>query len=229
MDDEIALPEDDALAQGVVEAIDTACDLPGEFVARVSTETPADPAEAAAFAVPVNLAGSDPPPEVAESALLTALESIRAELSNKLDQVASRLDRESRAEETREKVVDRLHAELQEYKNDLLLRLMKPVFLDLIQLHDDLGKRADSVGDPAVRPILEDYQQAIEDILYRQGVEPFQLDPGPFDPRMQRAVSTVPTDDPDANKHVATRVRKGFLAGAKVIRPEMVMVYSHKK
>ena len=49
-------------------------------------------------------------------------------------------EREARAEATREKVVDRLHAELQEYKQDLLLKVMRPVFVDLIQLHDDIGK-----------------------------------------------------------------------------------------
>ena len=51
-------------------------------------------------------------------------------------------EREIRAEATREKVVDRLHAELQEYKQDLLLNILRPVFIDLIQLHDDIGKVA---------------------------------------------------------------------------------------
>ena len=50
------------------------------------------------------------------------------------------LEREARAEATRERVVDRLHAELQEYKQDLLLKVQRPIFVDLIQLHDDIGK-----------------------------------------------------------------------------------------
>ena len=57
---------------------------------------------------------------------------------------------------------------------------------------------------------------------------PFETEGDAFDPRRQRALSTVPTDDPDRNKRVATRLRKGFQALEKVIRPEMVTVYAYK-
>ena len=49
-----------------------------------------------------------------------------------------------------------------------------------------------------------------------------------FDPRRQRAVSTVPTDDPAIGKTVAARLRKGFQSGEKVIRPEIVTVYAFR-
>ena len=48
--------------------------------------------------------------------------------------------------------------------------------------------------------MLEPIQTAIEDILYRQGVEPFAVEGTEFDPRKQRAVSTQATDDPALNK-----------------------------
>ena len=146
------------------------------------------------------------------------------------------LEREARAEATRERVVDRLHAELQEYKQDLLLKVQRPIFVDLIQLHDDIGKMIEArpIGDDepdraaAVRGILESIQVAIEDILYRQGVEPFAAEGTAFDPRRQRAVATVPTDDPDRNKTIAARLRKGFQSGEKLIRPEIVSVYTFR-
>lgn len=150
-------------------------------------------------------------------------------LGEKLDALATRFDREIRAESTREKVVDRLHAELQEYKQDLLLNAMRPIFVDLIQLHDDVGKMAASLadGDGGERfgDVLRDIQQGIEDILYRQGIEPFSHDSDAFDARRQRAVSTVPTEDAALARRVAERHRKGFVAGEKVIRPEVVSVY----
>src|SRR6185312_2448288 len=77
--------------------------------------------------------------------------------------------------------------------------------------------------------LIRGFQQGIEDILYRQGVEPFALEGDAFDPRRQRALSTIPTDDPDRNKRVAIRLRKGFQSGDKLIRPEMVTVYSYKE
>jgi molecular chaperone GrpE len=144
------------------------------------------------------------------------------------------LNRKIRAESTREKVVDRLHAELQEYKQGLLLGILRPVFVDLIQLHDDMGKMVAAQGEPEAEvarllDLIRGFQQGIEDILYRQGVEPFTVADDAFDPRRQRALSTVPTHEPSLNKRVANRLRKGFQAGDKVIRPEMVTVYSHKE
>jgi molecular chaperone GrpE len=164
---------------------------------------------------------------------IDAISSLGEGLHRKLDALQILFDREIRAEATREKVVDRLHAELQEYKQGLILGILRPVFVDLIQLHDDIGKMVDAQGEAdgeAARLIdlMRGYQQGIEDILYRQGVEPFETEGDAFDPRRHRALSTVPTDDPDRNKRVATRLRKGFQAADKVIRPEMVTVYAYK-
>ncbi len=170
----------------------------------------------------------------ARASVLIALAEIGASLGHRIDNLAAAFDREVRAEATREKVVDRLHAELQEYKNDLLLNVMRPVFVDLIQLHDDIGKIVAAQPEPSddaarLLDLMGGFQQGIEDILYRQGVEPFALDDDAFDPRRQRAFSTVPTDDPEQSKRVAARLRKGFRTGEKVIRPEIVSVYAARR
>jgi molecular chaperone GrpE len=165
--------------------------------------------------------------------VLEALAAIGDSVGKRLDALQTLFEREVRAEGNREKIVDRLHAELQDYKQDLLLSTLRPIFIDLIQLHDDLGKMRPSL-EPIDVPVdtvfrlIDTVQQGIEDILYRQGVEPFAIPDTVFDPRRQRAVATVSTDDPDLNKQVAARHRKGFVAGEKVIRPEVVSVYSLK-
>ncbi len=165
---------------------------------------------------------------------LAAIGALGEGLNRKLDALQTLFEREIRAEATREKVVDRLHAELQEYKQGMLLGILRPVFVDLIQLHDDIGKMVDAQKDAEgevarLLDLMRGFQQGIEDILYRQGVEPFAIEGDAFDPRRQRALSTVTTDDADRNKKVASRLRKGFQAGDKVIRPEMVTVYSYKE
>ncbi len=169
--------------------------------------------------------------------LLKAVKNLGEQLDGRLDSLKLLFEREQRAEAARERVVDRLHAELQEYKQDLLLKVQRPIFIDLIQLHDDIGKmiEARSAEDAeahragTLREVLESIQTAIEDILYRQGVEPFVREGTDFDPRRQRAVSTVSTDDPALGKTVAARLRKGFEAGDKVIRPEIVTVYAFRR
>jgi molecular chaperone GrpE len=165
---------------------------------------------------------------------LEAIATLGEGLNRKLDALSTLFDREIRAEATREKVVDRLHAELQEYKQGLLLGILRPVFIDLIQLHDDMGKMIAAQPEPEgevarLLELIRGFQQGIEDILYRQGVEPFAQADDAFDPRRQRALSTVPTEDSTLNKRVAARLRKGFQSGDKVIRPEMVTVYSFKE
>lgn len=170
------------------------------------------------------------------SHVLGSVERLAEQLGRRLDVLQATFERELRAETTRERVVDRLHAELQDYKQDFLLKVQRPIFIDLIQLHDDIGKIIDSGtstgADPdagvRLRGTLGSVQTAIEDILYRQGVEPFILDGTEFDPRKQRAVSTQATDDPALNKRVAARLRKGFCSGEKLIRPEIVTVFIHR-
>ncbi|MDR3632915.1 MAG: nucleotide exchange factor GrpE [Isosphaeraceae bacterium] len=171
-----------------------------------------------------------------QAATLAALATLGDSLHRRLEGLHTLFEREIRAEATREKVVDRLHAELQEYKQDLLLNVLRPVFVDLIQLHDDIGKivAAHPLAEGEPRRLLDlmaGFQQGIEDILYRQGVEPYSLEGDTFDPKRQRAVATVPTDDPSQNKSIAARHRKGFqaLAGEKLIRPEIVSVHALRK
>ncbi len=174
------------------------------------------------------------PTVISMAPVVEAITDLGEQLTRRFDSLQAVLEREQRAEASRERVVDRLHAELQEYKQDLLLKVQRPIFVDLIQLHDDLGKmieaRAPADAEPeraaALRGTLESIQTAIEDILYRQGVEPFSVEGSAFDPRRQRAISTLATEDPSLNKTIATRLRNGFQAGEKVIRPEIVSVYT---
>lgn len=226
-------PPDDAIAPETL----SVAPPPEACVAEVAVVQPAPACDAVDTA---SATGAAIPPEESTAPVVDLsgvlgsidrrLDELGGTLGRRLDGLQSAFEREIRAEATREKVVDRLHAELQEYKQDLLLSVMRPVFVDLIQLHDDVGKMIESRPDEAssLRPILEGVRQGIEDILYRQGVEAYSCEGDAFDPRRQRAVSTVATGDAGANKTIASRLRKGFQAGEKVIRPEIVAVFSYR-
>jgi molecular chaperone GrpE len=197
-----------------------------EEAAAVEREAPAAVAETAAPAAPMGDSAG---------AILQAISGLGNQLEQRLIGLQTLFDREIRAEATRERIVDRLHAELQDYKQDLLLKVQRPMFVDLIQLHDDIGKMIDaqSIEDAdrsaGARDLLASVSTGIEDILYRQGVEPFTADGDEFDPRRQRSVTTVPTEEPERNKTIANRLRPGFQSGDRIIRPEIVAVYILKK
>ena len=197
--------------------------LPAEAYDSLATDSP--PAEPVADSEPA------PSSTLGLQEVVEAIDRVEQALSRRLDSLQTQFDREIRAEATREKVVDRLHAELQEYKQDLLLSTLKPIFLDLIQLHDDIGKIIAAVEEPAAADSrlltqMSGFQQGVEDILYRQGVEAFSIESDEFDARRQRAIATVPADDPSLSRRVCARLRKGFASGEKVIRPEVVSVYA---
>ena len=202
------------------------------YNAIVTDEAPIEPP------LPESLASTAPVPDQEPAGSVGAIRELGEVLGKRLDALQAIFEREARAEASRERVVDRLHAELQEYKQDLLLKVLRPVFVDLIQLHDDIGKLVAAEGGDGgddegragrLLDVIGGFQQGIEDILYRQGVEPFAVEDDAFDPRRQRAVAAVMTDDPTRNKAVAARLRKGFRAGEKIIRPEVVSVYAIKK
>jgi molecular chaperone GrpE len=201
-----------------------------EEAAAVEREAPAVSAEASAT-TPASAA----PMVESLDAILQAISGMGNRLEQRLIGLQTLFDREIRAEATRERIVDRLHAELQDYKQDLLLKVQRPLFVDLIQLHDDIGKMIDAQSKDdtgqltGVRDLLGSVRTGIEDILYRQGVEPFTANGDEFDPRRQRSVTTVPTEEPERNKTIANRLRPGFQSGDRIIRPEIVAVYTLKK
>jgi molecular chaperone GrpE len=126
---------------------------------------------------------------------------------------------------TRDRMIDRLHGELQEYKDDILLKLFRPLVLDLIVLHDNLGKWSSTGGSTPTSVSFTDVQSDLEDILYRYGYETFTVPENSFDARRQRVLRTVPTEDAALDGKISERLRKGFLYGGKVIRPECVAVF----
>jgi molecular chaperone GrpE len=148
----------------------------------------------------------------------------------RLQRLEDKFDSKIRNDESREAIVDRLHAEVQEYRADLLLKVLKPVLLDLIALHDDIGKIVALAAAPnsdlekRLLHQVQGFQKDIEDILYRHGVEQYRCPGNEFDPRRQRAARTMPAPHPDLESKVTDRLRVGFACGEKVLRPEHVVV-----
>jgi molecular chaperone GrpE len=132
----------------------------------------------------------------------------------------------------REAMIDRLHAEIQEYKDDLAFKILKPLANGLINLHDDVGKlvvasraRHDDPSANAVADALDSVRDDIEDTLEQAGFVAFVTERADFDPKRQRAVRTIPTTEPGLDRTVAERLRKGFVYDGKLVRPELVNVY----
>jgi len=152
----------------------------------------------------------------------------------------TRLEREFQSKlkynQHKEKIIDNLHSELQEHKNDLIKKVLRPVLMDVILIIDDIKKlinvyrsKDSSRLDPSkLLDLMETFPPDLEEILYRQMVEPFRCDKGTFDPSRQKVARTSETDDESKDKTVAQSIRDGYEWEGKVLRPELVEVYIFK-
>jgi molecular chaperone GrpE len=133
----------------------------------------------------------------------------------------------------KEAQINKLHAELQEYKSGLYLNILKPIVLDLITMHDNFGKliyeRSKSLSSDELK-LYSGIQTDIEDILYRYGFECFSTDADvvDFDSKRQRIAKTSVTNDESKDRKISERLRKGFTYQGLLIRPEFVNVYTYK-
>lgn len=138
---------------------------------------------------------------------------------------------------TKEKQIDRLHAELQGHRSDLVGRAIRPVFESVIRLHDDFGKVLDALEaeDPAkvtaqrLLSLLKGFHDDVELALEHNGVAAFRSEDTKFNPQRQRVARTVKTADASLVGQVAARIRPGFSNGDTLIERERVAVYVFAK
>lgn len=130
-----------------------------------------------------------------------------------------------RYDEVKERQLASMHEELQELRAGLHLRLLQPVFADLIAMHDDLADVADA--DDAA-PELRSFKESVLETLSRNGVSSYSVASPEVDRARQRVIRVVATSDEKLDRHVQKRLRVGFeYDTGKVLRPEWVVAYRH--
>ncbi|HEX4955377.1 MAG TPA: nucleotide exchange factor GrpE [Thermoanaerobaculia bacterium] len=133
----------------------------------------------------------------------------------------------------KEQQIDRLHAELQAHKGDLLLRAQQPLLRGLIRLHDDLGRLADALAERAGEELtrerfqsyLAGFRDDVETLLDQHGVTRFEAPGESFDGRRQLAARTCQTAEPALVGQLAERLRPGFELGDSLLQKERVAVF----
>ena len=136
-------------------------------------------------------------------------------------------------DESKERVIETLHRELQDYREGLHFRILKPLFIDLIVMYDDLGKqieRMDQNANPLAKEVKQDlelFQESIEETLHRNDVDTFSVEDDVFLPSKQKILRIIPTENLALDRHIARRVRKGFHCAGKILRPEIVETYKY--
>ncbi|MDM8515754.1 nucleotide exchange factor GrpE [Desulfobacterales bacterium HSG16] len=134
------------------------------------------------------------------------------------------------------RIIDKLHDDLQNYKDDFLKKYLRAIIMDTIQVIDNIRKlvshyntKSNKKIDPAkLLNLLESVPSDLEDLFYKHGVKPFTCEGAVFDPARQRVLKTLPVNDKSKDRTVAESLRPGYEWDGDVIRPEIIAAHIYK-
>ncbi|WP_031547776.1 nucleotide exchange factor GrpE [Oribacterium sp. FC2011] len=135
--------------------------------------------------------------------------------------------------EVKDDMINRLHKELDYYKQDSADRFVDQLMKAVIKVRKDMLRLVTSENweSMSADDIRREYQYSLEDItdlLEQQNVDPYSSNPGDdFDPSIHQAKIEV-TDDESQDKKIKASLSEGYRKGKKVLIPERVLVYQYK-
>lgn len=161
----------------------------------------------------------------------TLLERIES-LNQQNELLLKKFDGKIAEDEHKAQLFDKMYNELQSYKTDLYAKILKPFILSTITLLDDtntfIGKLCENESALAEK-YLRTMPDDLIDILESNGVVLYEDDVDKFNPRTQRVVKQVPTDNPELDNFIVKRIRKGYSWNGINLKPELVWIYKFKQ
>lgn len=157
------------------------------------------------------------------------------ELRQSLDNLQKCFDRKIATDQYKNQLFDNMHKELVGYQNGNFDKVINSIALDMIVLIDDIKKsykiyREKEGNEENYKKLLKLYYgmtEDLEDILYRQNVESYQIEGNEVDVKKQKIVGTTPTNQPEEENQISERMADGYEKNGTVIRPERVKIYKY--
>ena len=136
----------------------------------------------------------------------------------------------------KEKQIERLHGELQEYKRGLAEALLLPLVKQLVRYMDQIPRHvasllkrpADQLGPERLSKELEGVRTDLEMILENVGVGVFHHPEAKFDTRFQQARGTAVTSNAAEHGSIVERLLPGYELNGKIIEKERVKVFVYQ-
>ena len=159
------------------------------------------------------------PEGVTAAALAAEVAELKAELARTREQAEERMNAWRRAQADYENLTRRSAAEV----NERSAQATGTLLMEFLPIVDNFERafRADRHEAPdAWAEGIQLIEKEVVQFLERLGVQPIATEGQVFDPNYHEAVSQAPGPD----NEVVEQVRKGYLLGARVLRPAMVVV-----
>ncbi len=135
--------------------------------------------------------------------------------------------------EVKDEMIDKLHKELDYYKQGAEDRFVDQLMKAVIKVRKDMNRLVSSDGwkEISVEEVKKEYQYILydlTDLLEQQNVDPYTSNPGDaFDASIHQPKIEATTDE-TLDKTIKESVSEGYKKGDKVLIPERVIVYQHK-
>lgn len=157
------------------------------------------------------------------------------ELNEKMDVMNDTVSQKILNMDFEKNVADKLHKELQGYKDDLYFQLVKPLIMDLINMRERMRRAvkhfSKKTGEKKVE-MLESYVEEIETILENNSIEIYETEKEECDYKVkkQRIVKQIKTSDEKLHGKICNILTNGYIYTEKnkIIFPEKVEVYVYK-
>lgn len=167
----------------------------------------------------------------------TGAEPPAGALADKLDALRELFETAIAADAYKTSQLDSLHRELQDYRNGLQDKPLLSVAMDLILLIDTLAKtrsRLEQRFEPseafqAALRCIDDIAGELSDTLYRAEIEEYRCDRQAVDPKRQKIVGYVPTDDPQMANLPAQSIGAGYRYRERTLRAEPISIYRYER
>ena len=164
-------------------------------------------------------------------------ETIGTILSRQISELKDLFNQKIANDKYKDQLFDKMHAELVKYQQGSIDKMIDDMAMDVILLSDNTKQVIDAYKDSD--PTKENYikllnqfqgiSDELEDILFRQSIEPYSVEDDEFDPRKQRVIGKVPTDKKELNNKVASRGVVGYEKDSgQVLRRENVRIYKYQ-
>lgn len=144
-------------------------------------------------------------------------------LNQKSIQLQESFDKKIKVDMHKEKMFDNMHDELTQYRNDIVNKIANSIILDIIQLLDIYQRIITETDNPEIKNQMENVCQDLQDILYRNNVEPFSLEE--IDLKKQKIIKYVKTEEDALHNSIAQHLAPGYEKEGKVIRPERIAIF----
>ncbi|MDR1923999.1 MAG: hypothetical protein LBQ66_06465 [Planctomycetaceae bacterium] len=162
---------------------------------------------------------------------------VLSEIHNLLNQLAKDFETKLKYDAAKQNQIDKLYNENQTFKEGLLKKSRHLLILSVIEQIDDASKQIahfDNVAfsEENYKKLLSSYREIVNDfqnvLLNKFDVVNYRCEPNSsFDPKRQRSLKTISTDDSNLHRLVVRSVRPGYETDdGFVLRPEMVEVYT---